>query len=164
MEVEKIPIEEVEERLNQLPTIIVDGYDHPNHLSLDGFISEFILHLNRIYTTSVADGSHTDAAGKHRSIGDIYRICKRYYPNTTLVEVNDILNDLWAKRQIKTLKCPHIQKRVYFERAHAHDGETYGETLKMYYGFYQNRNEYGWMIGEDYFNYKPQIHKNGDEQ
>lgn len=147
------PIEQVEKELNQLPILVIEGYIFDQTLSLSDFILKFIDTLNIRYQTTDNAG-HTEATGKHRSLGDIYRVCRSYYPNVTLLEVYDAINTLWAECKIKTLKCPTISKRVYFEFAHHHSGASFKPKKGYFYA-----NEYGWELAnaEHYFNYKSSI-------
>lgn len=146
-------IEEVEKNLNAAPSLILEGYVFDQGISLTDFILKFIDTLNITYCTVDSNG-FVETQGKHRSLGDIYRICRSYFPSVTLAEVYDILNMLWAEVKIKSLHCYNIRKTVYFEDAHYHVGNRF----KPRSGYFRE-NEYGWILAEPehYFNYKSTI-------
>ena len=53
--------------------------------------------------------------GKRRSLGDIYKICKYYFPEITLKELMKLLYvDLIAIAGFRSSKCSQIRKRVWY--------------------------------------------------
>lgn len=58
------------------------------------------------------DVMHTRAACR-RSLGDIYRISKQYYPNVTLIEVLQALIKMLDKGDIGGSRCNQIKKYVF---------------------------------------------------
>jgi hypothetical protein len=48
-----------------------------------------------------------------RSQGDLFRITKYYYPNTTFKEFRTALFELANENRVMTLYCPTINKRVF---------------------------------------------------
>lgn len=68
-------------------------------------------------TVFVDDNTQQTSTGRRRSLGDIYMICRYYYPNVTLTEV---LQELYTKlpRELtngfRTSKCSQIRKRVWY--------------------------------------------------
>lgn len=50
---------------------------------------------------------------KRRSISDIFNVCRYYYDNVTLEEVQYWLAVLWKEKKIGYFYCNGIKKRVY---------------------------------------------------
>ena len=75
-------------------------------------------------------------AGKRRSLGDIYMICKYYYPNMTL---EDLLRELYIslpdyfEQGYRTSYCKMIKKRVWYYDA-IRDNLFYDKTTHDEYG------------------------------
>lgn len=72
--------------------------------------------------------------GKRRSIGDIYLICKYYYPTCTIDEVADIVyNELFQDvPRFRSCICSQIKKRVFYvgsanQPSQIHNAETKDE-------------------------------------
>lgn len=89
------------------------------NLDLEGFIKNFFKGYNlRIDTVSVESDTLQTGMGKKRSGGDIFRICKYYYPKCTLENVMrsiDYLqaNGLGGDKYLKSQVCRQVWKRVY---------------------------------------------------
>lgn len=84
------------------------------NISLDYFILDFIRDYNtRIPTVYVDSEEVQTEINKRRSAGDIFRICKHYYPNCTLEEVLIVLDSIHDGEGIKSQICKQIQKRVF---------------------------------------------------
>jgi len=78
------------------------------------FFQEWNLEKNTIY---VDDSAVQTAPNKRRSLGDIYMICKYYYPNCTLNEVLNLLYNVIPTiitRGYRTSYCFTINKRVWY--------------------------------------------------
>jgi len=121
------------ERKNILKTIKYDlekhaenlhKYDKYYHLgddfvdegrALSNFIYNFILDFNYKYYTYDLNNYTICAPGKRRSLGDIYLICKYYYPDCTIEEVLKILIKHLKNNttDIKGSYCYDIQKYVF---------------------------------------------------
>jgi hypothetical protein len=136
-------VEEVEVTLPH--KFVIDDYVFDNTLSLSDFILHFINVLNKKFTTFNEEGKVLSRIGGHRSLGDIYQICKTYFPNASLQEVLDILNNYWNDGKIKTMYCGTIEKRVYFEVEYNHRNDT-AESMDAIsrYGPRYDNNEYDW--------------------
>lgn len=103
--------------------------------SLEEFIVKFFQKFNEdrntIYVMSKKVQTDT---GRRRSMGDIYMICKYYYPTCTLKEVAAILYRLiGTERGFRSSICSQIHKRVfYFSDSDAN--QLYGKTTPDEYG------------------------------
>lgn len=88
--------------------ITIHGYD------LKTFIKRFILCYNLDYlTVRVFDDQIVCGRRKRRSLGDIYLLCRSYYPSCTLEEVLIILITLCEKGTIFGSYCNQINKYVF---------------------------------------------------
>lgn len=104
--------EQVEQYLEQQGLLSFRDAAEIPHNSVEELLRGFFL-LNVNHLT-ITDKCHIDTtAGRRRSIGDIYRVCKTYSPNVRLEEIQDGLLDLCATRSVGGLICPDIRKRVW---------------------------------------------------
>lgn len=88
-----------------------DAYFVPT-TSLEIFIKNLVREYNYKYDT--LDGKViTCFRGKRRSLGDIYLICRHYYPNCRIEEVLTILINLLQERKIYGSYCSTINKYVF---------------------------------------------------
>lgn len=89
-----------------------DGFVHNPKQDLVEFIFYFLTNYNLNYNTlSVENGNVQCYNDRHRSLGDIYAVCKHYYPSCTMEEVKEILLDFG--NLLKGHFCSGIMKRVY---------------------------------------------------
>ncbi len=84
-----------------------------NHTKLSDFIYTFIFSLNNIYYSAEKDGWINCDIRRRRSLGDIFLICKRYYPDCTIRDVLKELIILLGKKQIGASWCNTIHKYVF---------------------------------------------------
>lgn len=89
--------------------------------SLEEFLETFLVKWNREKDTIFVENKKVQTpAGKRRSIGDIYNICKYYYPQYSKEELLDIItNHLYSTFQSKikgyrSSYCNMIKKRVFY--------------------------------------------------
>lgn len=88
-------------------------------VSLKDFITNFLKDYNKnneLENITVDDEEVFCAQNKRRSGGDIFRLCKYYYPKTTLLEVLAVLDEIIlqdTKKEYKVQICEMINKRVY---------------------------------------------------
>lgn len=76
------------------------------------FLVEFFGYFNRYFNTySINERQCTP--NRRRSLGDIYRICKTYFPDCTLAEVLECLIWLLNNRRIGASRCTDIKKFVF---------------------------------------------------
>lgn len=74
--------------------------------------------INLSYNTWNIDGSIQTTTGKRRSGGDIFRICKTYFPKCTFIQVMQILSSLdkinpKGGGSFRSSICSEVHKRVY---------------------------------------------------
>jgi hypothetical protein len=86
--------------------------------TLSDFLRTFFLKWNdEKDTIFVEDRDIQTAAGKRRSVGDIFMICRYYYPTCTLSQVYDILLNqlpITMPSGFRTSYCSTINKRVWY--------------------------------------------------
>jgi hypothetical protein len=104
--------------------------------TLQAFLQEFFTNWNQEKDTIFADNREVQTqAGKRRSVGDIFMICKYYYPSCTLKQVyKALLIDLPASMPsgFRTSKCTTINKRVWYYDSGAESGQLSLETTDEY--------------------------------
>ncbi len=106
------------------------------------FLINFFTTYNNDHATIYVDGKDVQTTtGRRRSLGDIYKICKYYYPNVTLTEVVKLLfKDLQIhfKTGFRHSYCGVINKRVFYyspqETNFEQDtrADEYGKNLEYY--------------------------------
>lgn len=105
------------------------------------FFQEWNLEKNTIY---VDDSAVQTAPNKRRSLGDIYMICKYYYPNCTLNEVLNLLYNVIPTiitRGYRTSYCFTINKRVWYyseNSANTVADQAHNDEFGKQYQFYLN--------------------------
>lgn len=97
-------------------------FTHNTNESLSDFIKNFILTYSKNYDTCyVSNGNvQTDTnsgKGRRRSLGDIYMVCKHYYPECNLHEIIELLYVKLPKTfsRLGSCKCATILKRVWWD-------------------------------------------------
>lgn len=102
------------------------------NLSLEEFIYKFLSdYSKRIITVNVPNEDLQTDIGKRRSAGDIFRICKYYYPSTTLEDVLKVLDAISGDNNIYSSICYMIHKRTYrHEEKEDKDGDVYDTSIK----------------------------------
>lgn len=89
-----------------------------NGIELNKFIHDFLTKYNSRSTLNVKGGAVQTEGGRRRSGGDVFRLCKYYYPECTLNEVLYTLNNMTdmvypLHKNIVSSICGQINKRVY---------------------------------------------------
>lgn len=115
--------------------------------SLEDFLVSFFTHWNKDRNTLWVDtGEVQTPVGKRRSLGDIYMICKYYYPKCTLKDIIDLLYrrlfnyfDESGEQGFRTCRCNQIMKRVWY---HDPDRDTKVLNVKAYDEFGNIYNYY----------------------
>ncbi len=108
---------DVQAKLDQLPALYIQEHKKSwsfNTIEMEDFILKFLVELAQKYSviqkgTDMVECKPT----KRRSVSDVYRLCKYYYDDVTLIEVQWILAKLWKKNKIGYFYCNSIKKRVY---------------------------------------------------
>ena len=89
----------------------------PKDITLQQFIKTLVRQYNYKYDTVFVKNEYSTRvqcfSGKRRSLGDIYLICKHYYPNCKIEEVLSILINLLQNKQIYGSYCTTIHKYVF---------------------------------------------------
>jgi hypothetical protein len=102
------------------------------NLPLKLFVYNLLVTAEASYDSK--SGRQQTTGGKRRSAGDIFRICKYYYPECTLKEVILTLNELtyeqFDKRNVISSICSTINKRVYRADLWARKGTRYNDTSR----------------------------------
>lgn len=116
----KKKLENVEKKLLEERVIRLKGFykSEKKGLTLKEFLINFFTEYNNEYQTIYKDTKELQTdVGKRRSLGDIFLICKYYYPDVTLKEVVKILyNDLFADiERFRSSACSMIKKRVFYQ-------------------------------------------------
>lgn len=134
----KNPFEEIEEKILQNRDIRFEKLlkkNIPSNLTdfLIKFFTTYNVEKNTIY---VDDKEVQTQLGKRRSLGDIFKLCKYYFPNCTLREVLVLLyNTLPTKitSGFRTSYCNTIKKRVWYYNDTQRNG-VYGEATLDEFG------------------------------
>jgi hypothetical protein len=109
-------------------------------LTLRDFLIRFFKEFNNERATIFVESHATQTeVGKRRSLGDIYRICKYYFPEITLKELMQLLYiDLMAVEGFRSSKCGQIRKRVWYYSNGSSNGllntgdtDEYGNTSEV---------------------------------
>lgn len=129
---------EIENKILEMPEIRLKGVLKLRKESLEEFLADFFKKWNNEKITIYTENSkeQTDVA-KRRSLGDIFKICKYYYPKCTLQEVTHILYHVLPTTinpGFRSSFCNQIKKRVFY-----YDPERSGE-------FYNDEDEYGMSL------------------
>lgn len=109
--------------------------------TLEEFLIKFFTNYNIEKATIYVDDKKVQTtSGRRRSVGDIYKICKYYYPNCTFKEVLTLLYKTLAvkfKEGFRFSYCNTIHKRVfYYEQGRPNYVENstdeYGKSPNFY--------------------------------
>lgn len=112
------------ERANTRPIRLRATKRNRGNQSLESFLIRFFESYNKERETIYVDDEEVqtdinNGAGRRRSLGDIYMICKYYYPQCTLREVLTLLYRTLPQHfgnagGFRTSKCSQIRKRVWY--------------------------------------------------
>lgn len=81
----------------------------------DVFVQDLIdKHVNDYHTHFCKNNNRQCDARRNRSLGELYLICKFYYPKCTLWQLKTILIKLYKQEKIWTRECCTIHKRTYY--------------------------------------------------
>jgi hypothetical protein len=103
--------------------------------NLKEFLVKFFTEFNPEKETIFTDNRSIQTnAGKRRSLGDIYMICKYYYPNLTIKELIQLLYiDLFEEIDgFRSSYCNTIHKRVWYYSEGSENG-TFDKTTNDEY-------------------------------
>lgn len=112
---------------------------------LEDFIHNFLAVYNRQYKTITVDNKQEQTrAGAHRSLIDIFMICKYYFPSCTL---KNVIKGLYAlNNSLCSQICNTINRRVYeleitqgrLWRSHLEDIDEFNYTEQDYLNILNN--------------------------
>lgn len=107
-----------------------DIYEHDKNIDLKQFIRIFLFRLNNIYAT-YRGKAFVCGTSRRRSAGDIFLICKTYYPNCTFIEVLKILISMLEDPfcDITGDRCGTIKKYVFY----VYEGRNYRDDQNVEY-------------------------------
>lgn len=105
--------------------------------TLEGFLQRFFTDWNSSRPTIYVGNGHTQTEpDKRRSLGDIFQICRYYYPNCTVEEVSKILYSLVdTVPNFRSSYCNQINKRVFYKGTESQDAEFYDEEEADEFGY-----------------------------
>lgn len=108
--------------------------------TLEQFIEKFFTKWNDEHETIYVDSKETQTEPEcRRSIGDIYMICKYYYPKCTLKQIKDILYDLVKNKEgYRSSYCHSTKKRMFY----------YSNTENNALLNTSEKDEYGMVTGD----------------
>jgi len=102
---------ELEAKLKKKVRIVIPDYQHDEKTTLKEFIKTFIYKEYRtIYKKNKKEQCRS---GAYRSMGDIYNLCREYYPNIKVEEVMKCLVDMYKNGKTASFYCSNIRKRVF---------------------------------------------------
>lgn len=151
----EMKIKTLETKFRRRHKLNLEGYEHNNKLSLKEFIKEFIVNLNYRYNTRYVKSKGKQCEwGKRRSTGDIFMICRSYYPDVTLKEVMTIIAELGQELDIIVTYCPTIKKRVFYKnhypRMAGFVGSWFANPEEYSRRSYLSEGDENKLNGEDY--------------
>lgn len=119
-----IDIEKIEKQISETikEEIRLEKFNRKRKETLHEFLIKFFTDFNiNKKTIYKKDKSIQTPANKRRSLGDIYMICKYYYPN---ISVKDVIYELYIGlredvkiEKLRTSYCSMINKRVWYYNA-----------------------------------------------
>lgn len=106
---------------------------------LRDFLILFFEQLKDKYDTVTADKHRKYVTGtyKNRSTGEVFQICKYYFPDITFKEYIKTLGKLAKDKEIESFICDDIEKRVWYSGS---DGITNS--------YYQSELDHGLTIND----------------
>lgn len=132
--------------------------------NIDDFMSRFFYYNAKYRTVYAANGAGQTPANKRRSVADIYRIVRYYFPNASLTKLYKRLTQLVKDNVISSAFCEVIGKRVYRKRDGYENTSFFNGTMTDEYGVDFEEfdlegvaiNEHGWGTDYDEDVLKPQ--------
>lgn len=134
------PFEELETKILKLTPIRLAKFfkkDLPN--TLEEFLQNFFVTYNNDHPTIYVESKREQTSvGRRRSLGDIFLICKYYYPSCNLNDVVKILFKSFPDKfaGFRSSYCHTINKRVFYYSQGA------GQLFQDVKDEYDNVNEY----------------------
>ena len=122
-------LKEIRKQLEDQGLLHLASYRHNKNLSLEDWLRKFINELNYKKNTLDTDGDVDTPSGKRRSIGDIYRIAKTYYPDISFKEL--CVNLFAIRTEFNDSFCSSIYKHVFYKKS---DGREQNSMDDIDYG------------------------------
>ena len=134
---------EIESQINKCDDLRLNKfYKKDLPLTVKEFLINFFTNYNNNHSTIYVNNKKEQTSiSRRRSLGDIYKICKYYYPDVTLDEVVKLLfKDLQKhfKEGFRHSYCSVIKKRVFYYNAGTDNLESdanvdeYGKLINFY--------------------------------
>lgn len=143
-------ITDIQTKIIALPDIRIRKVLKKRNENLTEFLVKFFTKFNLENDTIFVDSEEIQTAmGKRRSLGDIYKICKYYYPKCTLEEVMRLLYNQTSPlfQAIPTFRssyCSTINKRVWYVGSQGAISEILNTSTNDEYG--NNYNTYKQLL------------------
>jgi len=121
-----------------------------NSKRLPAFLLDLVLIYCSLYDTLNSDNNIDTVRGKHRSVEDLFRITKYYYPEVTLLEVMTELTAHARANSLFALPCSNIKKFTFFPPKSRGYGQFYAQR-----GLRDDIDvslDIAWYQMQDYFN------------
>lgn len=142
---EKLSLEKLEEKIKELnpKKLRLENtlLKSIKNLTLCDFLYKFFVEFNYSKNTIYVENKQIQTeAGRRRSLGDIYCICKYYFPNCSLKEILRILYvDLHETLDgFRTSYCYTINKRVWYWEDPDDDNEQCDKLKEDEFGYIFN--------------------------
>lgn len=132
----------------------------PDGETLEDFLFKFFTIWNENRNTIYLDtGEVQTPPKKRRSLGDIYHICKYYYPKCTVSDVLDVLVNklpLRIEKGFRTTHCFFMRKRAYYYNPtkknivwDKNQEDEFGNVFAHYENWLQGNFDYEHVTEED---------------
>lgn len=106
--------------------------------TLEEFLIKFFNNYNNNKETLFVETKEVQTPpGKRRSIGDIYAICKYYYPTCTIRDVVNIVYNVLPTEvpRFRSSLCSQIKKRVFYQGTEDQQSAMYNTSNPDEFGF-----------------------------
>lgn len=133
---------EIQDQLDELPPLRLRGVLKKRSETLEEFLVKFFNKFNDERVTIYVGNSHEQTStGKRRSLADIYKICKYYYPKVTLEMVQKALVKIMKDKSVPRFRssyCHTINKRVWYVGDETKNSAVYDQTSPDEFGLKYN--------------------------
>lgn len=119
----------IEKRLLHYPLLKIEGIDKEDipYKSPKAGLKYVITQLTKRNTINAKSHKYQCSASRRRSAGDIFRIMRYYYPKSTFKSVRSLLYDMISKKELSSLYCCTINKRVFYRNRDLYGSPHYNE-------------------------------------
>ena len=129
-------LKEIRKECEEQGLLHLANYRHNSSLTIEQWLRKFLNELNYEKDTLNANEEIDTSAGRRRSLGDIYRIARTYYPKLKLKELASTLYSI--RNEFHYSFCNTIKKQVFYSekdsanRQEFNHEDEYGRTLESY--------------------------------